>query len=604
MEKRTILAVVLSMVVMIGFMMIQNTLYPPQEPPPPAPSGQTQQESVTPVRPWQEEEAPAITQILPEIQAPESEVIEEAVPLQRVVIDTDLLRVTLTNAGGNIVSYQLKEHLDHGAPVEMIFGGQAQTQAFAVAFGNRDYIIAGRTRAEDRNFRVRRISDYIVEFSQDYATPLGTRFTFTKRYEFRPGEYMFELILDLNGGPSTRSFNFNGAAYTLIIGPQIGPRFEKLDQRYEYRHFLTYRGRMRQEKVNERDFTVISNLPSWTAVAGKYFTLVALAYASQFEVAFSAHPEPGLPNASRLFITRPAVSNSRIEDRYHFYMGPKSLEILRAYEQGENSFRLRDTGMADIADTRGFLAPLERVLKWLLTLFYGFIPNYGIAIILLTLVVKLVMFPLTKKGSEATLRMQALAPKMKELQDKYKDNKQKLNIEMAEFYKREGYNPISGCLPMLLQLPIFLAMFNLFNSHFDLRGAEFIPFWITDLSRPESIYNFPEGVSIPFLGWTALRLLPFIYVGSQLLYGKVTQTPEQSSNPQMKIMLYAMPIVFFFVLYDMPSGLLVYWILSNILTLVQQLLITKYMARKKAVVATETPGPVIAPGGSKKKKRK
>jgi YidC/Oxa1 family membrane protein insertase len=233
------------------------------------------------------------------------------------------------------------------------------------------------------------------------------------------------------------------------------------------------------------------------------------------------------------------------------------------------------------------------------------VPNYGIAIILLTLLVKIVFFPLTKKSSEATLRMQSVAPKIKELQEKYKDNRQKLNTEMAELYKKEGYNPISGCLPMLLQLPIFIAMYNLFNNHFDLRGAMFIPGWIPDLSVPESILDFPPGVRLPILGWTALRLLPFIYVGSQLLYGKVTQTPDQKSNTQMKMMLYVMPIVFFFVLYNMPSGLLVYWIFSNILTMVQQVALNKYLAPKRAAqAAADAAAAAAANAGPQKKKKR
>ncbi len=196
--------------------------------------------------------------------------------------------------------------------------------------------------------------------------------------------------------------------------------------------------------------------------------------------------------------------------------------------------------------------------------------------------------------------MQTLSPKIKELQTKYKDNPQKMNAEMAELYKKEGYNPLSGCLPMLLQIPIFFAMYNLFNSHFDLRGAMFIPGWIPDLSLPEAIWNFPGDFRLPLLGWTAIRALPFIYVGSQLLYGKFTQTPDQQGNTQMKMMLYIMPIIFFFVLYDVPSGLLIYWIFSNILTLVQQVIINKYMAPKRAALANN-PEPVIAP---KKKKRR
>jgi YidC/Oxa1 family membrane protein insertase len=217
-----------------------------------------------------------------------------------------------------------------------------------------------------------------------------------------------------------------------------------------------------------------------------------------------------------------------------------------------------------------------------------------VAILLLTLLVKLVLFPLTKKSSESTLRMQTLSPKIKEIQTKYKDNPTKMNTEMAELYKKEGYNPMSGCLPMLLQIPIFFAMYNLFNNHFDLRGAMFIPVWIPDLSLPESVFNF-SPFQIPILGWSDIRLLPFIYVGSQLLSGKITQTPDQKGNSQMKMMLYAMPVVFFFILYDVPSGLLLYWIMTNFLSLLQQLFINKYLAKKRAALAEANPEPVISP---------
>jgi YidC/Oxa1 family membrane protein insertase len=458
-----------------------------------------------------------------------------------------------------------------------------------------------------------------VEFAQEFA--LGPddstgRFTLIKRYEFKPNEYLFELNITLDGGHSVRNFDFQGASYTLSFGPQIGPSFEKLDQRSEFRQYLTFnKNRVRQEKIN----TAIREMPSWAAIIGKYFTLIAIPNVNQFDVFFSDLREPGLSSASRLLITRPAWNNSRMEDKYYFYLGPKKQEILDTYYNGRNNFTppLHGFQLAEAAKTRTFLSipPLENLLKWILMILYRVIPNYGVAIILLTILVKLLMFPLTRKGSESTLRMQTLAPKIKEIQEKYKDTPQKMNAEMAEFYKKEGYNPLSGCLPMLIQMPIFFAMYNLFNNHFDLRGAMFIPGWIPDLSLPESIYNF-SPFELPILGWSDIRLLPFIYVGSQLLYGKVTQTPDQKGNSQMKLMLYAMPIIFFFVLYDVPSGLLVYWIMSNILTMVQQIVINKYIARKKAALALapvsvavdkDRPSPrtpVIAPRMSKKKKKK
>jgi YidC/Oxa1 family membrane protein insertase len=600
MEKRTILAVVLSTVVILVFWLAQGIFFPSQ-PPVQAPSGNPQGQQAPSPAPAGGEAFGASPEPLPgaaaEGQNPEAAEIsvgEEIRAQPPVIIETNLVRAAISNTGGDIVSYQLKEHLDQGNPVEMILSGSSEAHAFTVTFGNKDDLLAGRARPVTAFFKPKKITDLIWEFSRDFNTSQGGRFTLTKRYEFKPNEYLFELNIFLDGGRSVQGFDFNGAAYTLAFGPQIGPRFDKLDSRYEYRNYLSYKGKLKTEKVN----TVITPQPSWGAIAGKYFTLIALPYVNQFDMVFSAQAEPGLPSASRILINRPVSGGSRIEDKYQFYLGPKNQESLSVYDSGNNGWRLNGAGLIEVANTRGFLAPLEWILKWFLTHFYMLIPNYGVAIILVTLLVKLLMFPLTRKGSESTLRMQALAPKVKEIQEKYKDNPQKMNAEMAAFYKKEGYNPLSGCLPMLIQIPIFFAMYNLFNSHFDLRGAMFIPQWIPDLSLPESVFHF-ESFTLPFLG-SDLRLLPFIYVGSQLLYGKVTQTPDQKGNTQMKLMLYAMPIVFFFVLYNVPSGLLLYWIMSNILTMVQQVSINKYLARKKASMAIPEPEPVIVP----KKKRK
>ena len=608
MEKRTILAVVLSMTVIMVFYLIQGILYPPPEffdTPGEAPAREilpesqpaSTQDPVHTVQPSDYTVSPEQRESLAQVPLP-GEALQDDDPgvLAPIIVETNLLRVLLSNTGGDIISFQLKEHLDGGEPVNMVLAGTNQPHAFTITFGNRDDLLGGRARPVNANFQVRRPTQYIVEFYQDFVMGSGDsaeRFTLTKRYEFVPNEYLFELTVTLDGGHSMRRFDFQGAAYTLSFGPQIGPRFERLDQRNEYRQYLSYSGnRSRTERIN----TLARDIPNWAAIVGKYFTLIAIPNVNQFEIFFSDQREAGLPSASRMLITRPASSSSRMEDKYLFYLGPKQREVLDTYFNGRNNFNppLHGYQLADAAKGNTFMSipPLENLLKWILMVLYRIVPNYGIAIILLTIIVKLLMFPLTRKGSEATLRMQTLAPKIKEIQEKHKDSPQKLNAEMAEFYKKEGYNPLAGCLPMLIQMPIFFAMYNLFNNHFDLRGAMFIPGWIPDLSVPESIFNFAP-YQLPIVGWSDIRLLPFIYVASQLLYGKVTQTPDQKGNKQMKLMLYAMPIVFFFVLYDVPSGLLVYWIMSNVLTIVQQIIINKYIVRKKAAIAAAAP--VIAP---------
>jgi YidC/Oxa1 family membrane protein insertase len=601
MEKRTLLAVVLSVVVITVFYVIQGIFFPPPAPPAAEPAAAQPQvtaekipQNTAPLLP----EMPAAAAEEGPAMGPESE--------ERAIIETQLLRVELTNAGGDIVSYKLKEHKDKDGFVEMVLPGEVEGHAFTVAFGSINALPVTSF------FYVNRIDPHTIEFYRDFAVASDEaaageqtgRFRLTKRYTFKPDEYMFELSVSIDGGYSISSLNFSGAAYTLGFGPQFGPAFDKLDERYDYRNYYTYtNGKRHEEKIKGNAPTIINSRVSWAAIVGKYFTFIAIPDATQYELAFSSKAEPGLSLASRFYMSRPALNNSRATDTYRFYLGPKTQNALGIYDNGNNSFNLREMDLSKAASTSGILAPLETVLKWFLSIFYKLIPNYGIAIILVTLLVKLLLFPLTKKGSEATLRMQTLSPKIKEIQERYKDNATQMNAKMAELYKTEGYNPLSGCFPLLIQFPIFIAMYNLFNNHFDLRGAMFIPGWIPDLSVPESVFSFAP-YQIPFLGWSDIRLLPFIYVGSQLLYGKITQTPDQQANAQMKMMLYIMPIMFFFILYNVPSGLTVYWIMSNLLSLIQQLLINKYLAKKRAdmgIQQSSSPMPVIAP---KKKKRR
>jgi len=609
MEKNTILAVVLSTVVLIGSFVLQSYFAAKKQPA----AVQSQQSQVTAVdesaqtlsqTPAQNDQSvitapPVVGEAKPAekpaIDQKEAASMELQIPLETVTVDTELFTAVLTNSGGDMVSFKWKDTKNKNN-VDLILSGTKEARAFSLAFGDLD------APAVTNNFHVNRISSYSVEFYRDFSAPATDggygKFRLTKRYDFKPDEYLFELKITLDGGYSVQNFNFSGNAYTLSFGPQMGPPFEKLDRYYDFRQYFTFvNGKRKNAKVND----LIDTRPAWASISGKYFTFIAIPYLAQYTLNFSEKAEPGLVSASRLNIVRTAASVSKVEDNYRFYLGPKTHEALSIYNTGKNAYGIKDANIMEVASSGGILSPLEKLLKWLLLIFYKIIPNYGAAIILLTLFIKILFFPLTKKGSIATLRMQAFAPRIKEIQEKYKNNPQKLNTELGNLYKQEGYNPLSGCLPMLLQLPIFIAMYQLFNNHFDLRGAGFIPGWIPDLSLPEYIIKFPDGFKMPILGWTALRALPFIYVGSQLIYGKVTQMPGQQSNSQAKMMMYVMPIVFFFVLYNVPSGLLIYWIFSNLLTLVQQLIINKYIIAQRAEQAQAEPEPKIAPG--KKKKR-
>ena len=377
--------------------------------------------------------------------------------------------------------------------------------------------------------------------------------------------------------------NNNNFAYTLSFGPQIGPGFEKLDGRKEFRKYITVSNRKKSKAKmpKHKGIYEIDSRINWAAISGKYFAVIGIPDATLYKTVFSNMPADGFEEGAQMFFSRPEIKSSNSLDTFKFYVGPKSGSILKSYnEANRNSWSIGNLDLDMVLDSGAVLGWLQKILKVFLNFFYGLIPNYGVAIILLTLLIKIILFPLTHKSYESTSKMSGLTPKMNEIKEKYKNNPQKMNAEVAALYKKEGVNPLGGCLPMLLQMPIFIALYGLLSSHFELRGAEFIVPWITDLSSPDTIFNFAP-VSIPVIG-SDIRLLPILMIGTQIFSSKIMQTPETANNAQMKMMTYMMPAMFLFILYDAPSGLLLYWTMTNVLTTAQQLFINSRRKKKSA----------------------
>jgi YidC/Oxa1 family membrane protein insertase len=192
-----------------------------------------------------------------------------------------------------------------------------------------------------------------------------------------------------------------------------------------------------------------------------------------------------------------------------------------------------------------------------------FIPNWGLIIILFSVLTKLAFYPLTKTSTESMKRMQQLQPKIKELQAKYKDNQEKQSKAMMELYKKEKVNPMAGCLPLLLQMPVFVALYQALAHTIALRNTPFVG-WIDDLSKPDALFTMP--FSLPFLG-PDFNLLPLLMTASMVIQMRLTPTPQ--AGGQMAMMNTMMPIIFLFFFYQMPSGLVLYWLVNNLMTIYQ-----------------------------------
>jgi YidC/Oxa1 family membrane protein insertase len=506
-----------------------------------------------------------------------------------VVRETSTLIVTFETAGADVSSIKLKEYRNiDKSPVELVLAGESAERPFALAFG--DYQAA----PEKGPFVLREYAEgarRMFEFSKAMLSATGVPFTLKKTYVVMDGEYLIELRVAIeNSVNAVPAVDSAGVSYTLLVGPQIGPTFKKLDNRNDSRNFvywwLNAKGNLEQKKeiATGGKVKTLDRSVTWAGVIGKYFTLITVPPGDQAKVVLDSRVLVPGKVRSAIAISRSTLRASRTEDVWRIYTGPMKAEVMERYDKAEaNAFGIRDLNVDSAIDKPGILGPIVWLLRKLLVLFQNLIPNWGVAIILVTLVTKIVFLPLTFKSSESMAKMATLNPKMQEIRTRLKDKPERMNQEVAELYKKEGVNPLSGCLPLLLQIPIFFALYTLLNTQFELRGAMFIQGWIPDLSVAESVFELPT----PIFGFlTDIRLLPLIMLGTQLLSSKIMQPPSaDASGAQMKLMNYAMPVVFLFMLYNMPSGLTLYWTVQNILSIIQQVYINWTKKRKTAVKA-------------------
>jgi len=573
MDKRTIIAVVLSVVIITASFVIQSAFFPNTA----SRSGRT----TTPAAPAAQQGTPVATPSAAQVSAqvaPPGAAVEEAA--REVIESTSVFDATFSTRGAVMTSLKLKTFKERdGKAVEMVVSGDSGVYPFRL-------FLDGYDTGNDVFRQEPALLPDRIEFSRPYVFRREGRevtVNLKKSFRFSRNEHMMEFRVSLESADRER---LPFEAYRFLFGPQTGPVFKKIEEKGEYRHLVYYADGKRKDftgKVRQGP-KAIDERAGWAAIEGKYFLVTGISYVSDiaaYEVGFDTTPLVGLPERKQHSLTyRRAVGrNVALDEGYKFYIGPKKRDILQRYNDKDKN-EWRESGLRlEEAVASSFWGWLSDALKWLLGMFYRLIPNWGVAIILLTILTKILFWPLTQKSYQSTSKMQALGPKLNELRQKYKDSPQRMNQETAALYKREGVNPLGGCLPMLLQMPIFFALYRLFNDYFELRGAAFIPGWIPDLSGPEQFLALP--FSIPFLGDT-LNLLPFLMTGMTFLQQWVSQTPGTQPAGQMKLLLYGMPLFFFFIMYNMPSGLLLYWTVQSLLSFVQQFYINQLRAKSQS----------------------
>lgn len=301
----------------------------------------------------------------------------------------------------------------------------------------------------------------------------------------------------------------------------------------------------------------ISEPQKWVAIKSRFFVTVLESGAPNTGFSLTATRDESAAKylltgvSARMNYPNQVLSPGEGATRaYSLFIGPKKLSLLRA--MGDR--------LDDIMEF-GFFGWFCKLLLPTLNFFYDLIPNYGVAIILLTFLVRIIFWPLTRSSTQSMKKMQEIQPKLKEIQKKFKDNPQKLQQETWAVYRENKVNPLSSCLPMLIQIPVFIALFTVLRSSVELRYSSFL--WITDLSEPENLFSG----SIPIIG--SLNILPILMAATTGLQSYLT--PAAGDPNQQRMMSIFMPLMMLFMFYSFPSALSLYWTVSQVLSIVQML---------------------------------
>lgn len=516
----------------------------------------------------------AVVVDIPELPATFPEEVES------VFFQSDYLDVELSSFGGVIRKLSLKEN---------------------PAAGIRR--LSGEDSGEVKIFSARHIDGAPGRFLnfpvlEMEATPVedGARFTLTyengvaveKQYRFSRDGYTGQLEISIRndsdtplGWPHGLIFGC-GAIYPIDPEDQLGVDVLGGDKVF------------REKGPKEQEPTTVN----WLGLKTKYFAAIFKPLelpASFFTItgrdkraaapavaAFGCARGPGASpyeylQASMNFPTLTLQPGETAQYSFALYFGPADYEALQA--AGHQFEKLVDFGFFG-----NFYIP--QALIWLLTRLYRLVGSYGWAIILLTVIIKLVLWPLTHKSYASMGKMQQLAPQLAELKEKYKNDAKKIQAETMKLYKANGVNPMGGCLPMILQMPVLFALFTTLRNTILLRNAPFwiIPGrWIKDLSGPDVLATLEQ--SYPIIG-NQINILPLLMGISFYLQQKMTPTAgggSAQSAQQQKMMATLMPVMFTFLFYSLPAGLNLYFMLSTFITVGQQMMTTKWKAKKQLV---------------------
>ncbi len=595
MDRKTIIVIVVLVAIAVGYNILYFKMYPPQ-PPPPA-SDQTQPPQAT--EPPAPAQPPAPIAAQP-VKPPPPVAPTPTAPEQTRTLRTVLQDIEFTSHGGAIKRIVLSKRDDRIIPEPMEFASPDAPNLMSVTTAdglnpNTSYELV-EAESDDTKvvFQASTTSGFVVkktytlEKGKDYRVvcEMTVTNTNTATATFGPFDLNLGIADKLKGGSIYDAAGmdwYNGsAARADVTLPWFDPSSFL---------FINFRGARGQYKASEQR---AGEQIFWAAMKNQYFATIVTPLPAQpatelvaYPVTVSAQPSGQPPHrviaAAMGFGAIPLAGGASRTMEFQVYSGPKEYNRLVALSDDPRFGKSQDEAL-EFGTYIGLVAvPLLKSL-----LFIGkLVHNYGVAIIIITILIKLIFWPVTAASMKSMKRMQKFQPLINQLREKYKDDPQRMNQETMALYREHKINPLGGCLPMLIQIPVFFGLFSMLRSAIELRGAPFL--WIADLSQPDTIFTIP-GINLGF------NPLPLLMVGTMIWQQKITPT---TMDPKQAKLMMLMPIVMLVFFYNASSGLALYWTVQGLLSVGQQ-----YWMNLKKDEPESTPPPAAAKSKKKNKKRR
>ena len=498
-------------------------------------------------------------------------------------VSTGLLSVGLSRVDGTVSSIRFAKYKEAGKNINFVEKSVPFLRNFRVLFPG----VKDANTQEEVLFRHKKINAMTHEFSHTYKKGPRKGIRVVKTYRFFKDKYYFDLALKVENR-SGKQWKNPGKLYSVVWGSPINWRADKKKSgTYDVKKYIYCQS---DGDIEDLDDDKNPGSVNWIGIKDRYF-LFSVIPVKNASGTISSSGKVGRFHSwgkdkkksaiSFEFDEKTLVDKQPEESRFRVFLGPMKYDLLTTDDFENNRYHF-----SNVLVTFPIVRQISIVFEKLIFAVYGFVSNFGIVIILVTFILKLVLYPLTHKSVVSMKKMQLIQPKIAALKEQMKSQDPRLmNQKMMELYKKEGVNPMGGCLPLLLQLPIFIALYQVLPRLVDMKDVAFL--WIKDLSSPDTLFYIPAFKNIPLLPY-GFNLLPLIMTAVSIIQSRMSQKssgPQTAQQAQQNKMMLMMPVMFLFLFWNMPSGLVLYWTVQNVLSIVEQSFINKKYAAKAAASA-------------------